>query len=210
MKILIAIPCMDQVPALFAQSLSCLKKVGECQIGFQIGSLVYTSRNELARHAMKNGFDYVLWLDSDMIFEPDMLERMLKVMEENNIKFLTGLYFRRRPPYSPVLFDQMEPRQKGWKFTEFDFVPEGLFEVGACGFGCVLMATEVLLDVNLKHGYLFHPLNDGGEDISFCWRARQCGYKIMCDPSIVCGHVGNVVITDTLYKQCQMLKGTDN
>lgn len=208
MKTLIAVPCMDQVPALFAQSLACLKKVGECQIAFQIGSLVYTSRNELAAYAMKNGFDYVLWLDSDMTFEPDMLERMMKQVQEKDIKMLTGVYFKRRPPYSPVLFETMEPRKTGWSFSEYEELPDGLFEVGACGFGCVLMATEVFMDVRLKHGYLFHPMNSGGEDISFCWRARDCGYKIMCDPDIVCGHVGNVVITDTLFKQYQSLKET--
>lgn len=201
MKILIAIPCMDQVPALFAQSLACLKKVGECQVAFQIGSLVYTSRNELSQYAMKDGFDYVLWLDSDMTFESNMLERMLEVMDKNNLDILTGIYFRRRPPYTPVLFDKMEPNETGWDFSDFDKVPPELFEVGACGFGCVLLKTEVLLSVRLQHGYLFHPMNSGGEDISFCWRARQCGYKIMCDPTIVCGHIGNLIITDTLFKQ---------
>lgn len=202
MKTLIAIPCMDQVPALFAQALSCMTKIGECQIAFQIGSLVYTSRNDLARFAMKEGFDYVLWLDSDMVFEPDLLQRLYKQMTDNDLKMITGLYFRRRPPYSPVIFETMKPRGGGgWNFTDYENYPDKLFEVEACGFGCVLMATEVLLDVQIKHGYLFHPMNDGGEDISFCWRARQCGYKIMCDPDIVCGHVGNVIITDTLYKQ---------
>lgn len=209
MKTLIAIPCMDQVPALFAQSLSCMKKVGECQVAFQIGSLVYTSRNELARYAMKNGFDYVLWLDSDMTFEPDILEKMLQLASEQDIKMLTGLYFRRRPPYTPVLFSKMKPKRTGWDFDDVLELPDSLFEVEACGFGCCLTATEVLLDVRMKHGYLFHPMQDGGEDISFCWRARDCGYKIICDPSIVCGHVGNVIITDTLFKQYQMLKDTN-
>lgn len=210
MKVLIAIPCMDQVPAQFAQCLACLKMPEESQIALQIGSLVYTSRNTLARHAMKEGFDYVLWLDSDMTFEADLFYRMLQVMNDNDIKMLTGVYFRRRHPYSPVLFDKMEPKGKGWNYTEFTELPDGLFEVGSCGFGCVLMATEVLLDVQMKHGYLFHPMNDGGEDISFCWRVRECGHKIICDPSIKCGHVGSIIVTESLYKQYQLLTGDEN
>lgn len=205
MKTLIAIPCMDHVPALFAQSLACMKPSAECQIAFQMGSLIYTSRNELAAYAMKNGYDYVLWLDSDMVFSPDLLDRMLQIVQDNDIKFLTGLYFRRVPPYSPVLFQTMDPKPEGWRFTGVEHIPEERFEVGACGFGCVLMATEVLLDVRLKHGYLFDPIGRGGEDISFCWRARDCGYKIICDPSLVIGHVGNVVVTDTLYKNYKEL-----
>ena len=68
MKIFIAVPCMDQVPARFAQSLAMLKKVGECAVGFQIGSLIYTSRNDLASKAIEMDADFVLWLDSDMVF----------------------------------------------------------------------------------------------------------------------------------------------
>ena len=148
MKTLIAIPCMDQVPALFAQSLASLRKVGDCQIAFQMGSLVYTSRNELAKFAIKNEFDYVLWLDSDMVFDDDLLERMMKTLQENDLDMLTGLYFRRVLPYSPVLFDELTVKKAGWKWTEFETIPgKGLFEVGGCGFGCVLMTTDVLISV---------------------------------------------------------------
>lgn len=204
MKTLIAIPCMDQVPALFAQSLTSMKKVGDCQVAFQMGSLVYTSRNELAKFAIKNEVDYVLWLDSDMVFNPDLMERMINTMQEHDIEMLTGLYFRRTMPYSPVLFDELKPKNPGWRFTDFEKIPEkGLFEVGGCGFGCVCMNTEVLISVQAKHGYLFHPMNNGGEDISFCWRARDCGYKIMCDPELVCGHVGYSVINDAFWRAYQ-------
>ena len=208
MKTLIAIPCMDQVPALFAQSLATMRMVGECQIAFQIGSLIYTSRDDLARYAMKEGFDYVLWLDSDMVFPEDFHERMLKTLTENNLDILSGIYYKRKPPYSPVIFDKMQLKGKIWDYSWLEDVPDSLFEVGACGFGCVLLKTEVLMSVQLKHGYLFHPMQNGGEDVAFCVRARDCGYKIMCDPSIVCGHVGNVVITDTLYKQYRTLSDT--
>lgn len=205
MKTMIAIPCMDQVPALFAQSLATIRRVGDCSVAFQMGSLVYTSRNELARKAIKNDMDYVLWLDSDMVFDPDLLERMFKTLQDNNLDMLTGLYFRRTQPYTPVLFDKLKPKKVGWEWTDFEQIPEtGLFEVGGCGFGCVLMSTEVLMSVQGKHRYLFHPMNNGGEDLSFCWRARDCGYKIMCDPEITCGHVGYAVINDAFYRSYQL------
>lgn len=210
MKTMIAIPCMDQVPALFAQSLATMNRVGECVCAFQMGSLVYTSRNELARWAIKNEADYVLWLDSDMVFDADLMERMMKTVQENDLDMLTGLYFRRVSPYTPVLFDELQPKGKGWHWTDFKTIPEhGLFEVGGCGFGCVLMSTEVLISVQGKHGYLFHPMNNGGEDLSFCWRARDCGYKIMCDPELVCGHVGYAVINDVFYRSFQKMEAED-
>ena len=63
MKIFIAVPSMDTVPALFCQSLALLQRAGDTMIGFEVGSLVYNARNNLARQAVKAEADYVLWLD---------------------------------------------------------------------------------------------------------------------------------------------------
>ena len=203
-KILIAIPCMDQVPAPFAQSL-CMIQKGEnrCAVAFQMGSLIYTSRNNLARKALEDEYDYVLWLDSDMVFRQDLLRRMLEVMEEKNLDFLTGLYFRRVAPFSPVLFSKLEIFNdgNGCEWEEPDDVPTELTEVAGCGFGCVLMKADVIFDVATKYGAnMFNPFSGLGEDLAFCWRARDCGYKIYCDPQFECGHVGYSVVNRNFYK----------
>lgn len=201
MKTLIAIPCMDQVPALFAQCLCTLKKVGDCVLAFQMGSLIYTSRNDLGRLAIQSGADYVLWLDSDMTFDPDTLERMLKRAQEENIDFLTGIYYRRVAPYTPVLFDTLTYEDEKANWTEFKSLPENaLVEVGGCGFGCVLMSTEVLMSVQAKFGTMFQPMLGLGEDLAFCWRARECGYKIICDTGIEAGHVGTCLVNGSYWR----------
>lgn len=202
-KILIAIPCMDQVPAPFAQSLAMIRKPDgdDVACAFQMGSLIYTSRNNLAIQAIQGEFDYMLWLDSDMVFQQDLLIRMKQTMDEKGLDFLTGLYFRRVPPFTPVLFDQLDIAEDGsCTWTDWKDVPEGLFKIGGCGFGCVLIKTDVLFDVQAKFGEMFNPIANMGEDLSFCWRARQCGYDIWCDPSLVCGHVGYTVINDKFYE----------
>lgn len=195
MKVFIAVPCMDQLPARFCQSLAMLQRAGDTQVGFEIGSLVYFSRNNLAKAAIKAEADWVLWLDSDMTFPPDLLQRMLKICEENSLDFLSGLYFRRNPPYSTVLYDRLEATENGASFTTLESVPDGLFEIGGCGFGGVLMKTDVIMDVMGKFKRMFDPLDGLGEDLSFCWRARQCGYKLYCDSSLEMGHVGYAEIT---------------
>lgn len=200
MKVMIAVPCMDQVPAPFCNSLAALQKVGECELVMKSGALVYTSRNDLATRAMQNEADYVMWFDSDMVFKPDTMVKMLKTMQEKNIDILTGLYFRRVPPYSPVLFDQLDIEGDICRWSEFKDIPDKIFEVGGCGFGCVLMKTDVFFDVMGKFGQMFAPIANNGEDIAFCWRARQCGYKVYCDPSIICGHVGYSVVDDQFFK----------
>lgn len=200
MTTLIAIPCMDQVPVPFCQSLALLQKVDKCVLAMKSGSMIYNSRNDLATQAVQIEADYVFWLDSDMAFQPDTLVRMMNVIKENDIDILTGLYYRRTQPFTPVLFKKIEMKGEECEWEEFEEIPEGLFEVGACGFGCVLMKTDVFFDVHGKFNQMFAPIGGNGEDISFCWRARECGYKIMCDPSIICGHVGYSVVDDKFYK----------
>ena len=201
MKVFIAVPSLDTVPALFCQSLALLQRAGDTIVGFQVGSLVYNARNELARQAIKSEADWVLWLDSDMVFEPDLLKKMLEVCEENDIDFLTGLCFRRKPPYTPTLFDRLDKMEHGASYTTIMSVPEGRFKVGGCGFAGVLMSTDVLLSVAARFGgRMFDPMEGFGEDVSFCWRARQCGYEIWCDSEIELGHVGSMIVTRKFFE----------
>lgn len=203
-KILIAVPCMDMVSARFAQSLAMLKKSKyECALSFLIGSLVYDSRNKLAGMAVEMRADYVLWLDSDMTFQPDTLERMVAVLEEHkDISVLSGLYFRRATPFTPVLFSKLELNDKGILFEDVKDIPKGLFEVAGCGFGGVLMRTECLLDIALAEGggQWFTPMATAGEDCAFCIRARRAGHKVYCDPSIEFGHMGYAAVTRSFYE----------
>ena len=207
-KILIAVPCMDMLPAQFAHSLATLTSYGiedtQISVWFNLGSLIYSSRDQIAKKALLDEADLIMWFDSDMVFNPDTLQRMLKLIDEGN-DMVTGVYYRRTPPFSPVVFETMEMNEEGtgFEWTEFDEIPDGLFEVGACGFGCVLMKTEIFVAVFAKFGLMFTPIANCGEDIAFCWRARQCGYKIIADPSISLGHVGYTIISKDFFKTYQ-------
>ena len=207
-KILIAVPCMDMLPAQFAHSLATLTSYGiedtAISVWFNIGSLIYTSRDQIAKKALLDEADLIMWFDSDMVFNSDTLIRMLKLIDEGN-DMVTGIYYRRTPPFSPVAFKTMDLNEDGTAFdwTEFDEIPSEPFEVGACGFGCVLMKTEIFVSVFAKFGQMFTPIANCGEDIAFCWRARQCGYKIIADPSIGLGHVGYTIITKDFFKTYQ-------
>ena len=208
-KIPIAVPCMDQLPAQFAHSLATLTSDGiedtEISIWFNLGSLIYTSRDQIAKKALLDEADLVMWFDSDMVFNPDTLQKMLEHID-NGVDMVTGIYYRRTPPFTPVAFKTMELNEEGtgFEWTEFDEIPSEPFEVGACGFGCVLMKAEIFVSVFAKYGQMFTPIANCGEDIAFCWRARQCGYKIIADPSISLGHVGHTIITKEFFKNYQL------
>lgn len=208
MRTLIAIPSMDQVPAQFAASLAMLERVtDDTVVGFQIGSLIYEARNQLARQAIKIGADYVLWLDSDMIFQPSVLKRLYEDYKAGKGDIVSGLYFRRVSPFTPVVFNTLEIVDNKPQWTAPENIPEDVFEAGGVGFGCVFMDTGVLADVMSKfEGNAFTPLNGVGEDLSFCWRARQCGYKIIVDPAVELGHIAHITVNRTFYESTKQYK----
>lgn len=196
MKTLIAIPCMDNVAAPFAHSLATMEKTGECVISMNISSLIYDARNQLAAQALKAEADYILWLDSDMIVPPDVIPRMLKHMEDGK-DFVSGIYFRRRAPFAPVLYSRID-REGHADFN--DYPEDTVFEIAGAGFGCCMLRVSMLEDIALNFKDWFTPFNNYGEDLSFCLRALECGYKLYCDSTIKCGHVGTVVVDESVYK----------
>ena len=193
-KILIAVPCMDQVAAQFAQALAMLEKQGECLVSFVIGSLIYNSRNDLAKQALKLECDFILWLDSDMVFPPETLTYLLKEMEETDADFISGLYFRRCAPFSPVAFETLEITGEKATWSDYKGDLTGLHEVAGVGFGCVLMKTEMLLEMAAEYGDFFGPVAKVGEDLAFCWRANTVGAEIWCEPTARVGHIAHVPI----------------
>ena len=67
---------MDMCHSRFAQSLATLDRVGECQVSFILNSLIYDARNKFCQQAIEGEFDYILWLDSDMVFPSYVLRQI--------------------------------------------------------------------------------------------------------------------------------------
>lgn len=205
MRTLIAIPCMDMVHTVFFQSMLGLNKVGEVRYCVSCSSLIYDARNGLAKKALDENFDRVLWLDSDMEFEPDMMQKLSADLDEGK-EFVCGLYFKRKAPIKPVIYkecgyyhseerDEVTPLAVSYE----DYPRDSLFEVAAAGFGAVYMTTSLLKRVVDKFGMPFSPILGFGEDLSFCTRARQIGAALWCDSRVKLGHVGQGTISETTY-----------
>lgn len=198
MKTLIAIPCLDMVNVEFVKSFMDMRKLEGTAYTFVIGTLIYEGRNLIANNAIQHGFDRVMWIDSDMIIPPYALERLTADMDAGR-DFVTGLYFSRKPPIKPVVYGEVYWRVRDDGNVEtgskrIETYPENrVFPVQGAGFGCCMTSVELLKALVDKYGSPFTPLMGLGEDLAFCWRASQMGYKLYCDTGIKCGHIGSHV-----------------
>lgn len=203
MKTLICIPAMDSVNTSFMRCLLSLRPVGEVRFAITQSSLIYDARNILSVQAITGGFDRVMWLDSDMIFEPDLMERLSKDMDEG-YDLVSGLYFTRKPPHRPVIYDGcrtfiQDGKTRCAAILYEDYPKNSVFEIEACGFGGVLCTVDLLNRIREKFGTPFSPIHGFGEDLSFCIRAREVGARMVCDSSIKMGHIGYHTITEDNY-----------
>lgn len=204
-KIMIAIPCMDYLEANFVESLTDMMMYNasrgiDAKPVLLKSSLVYDARNQAAQKAVAEGYDYVLWLDSDMTFDSNLLETMLG--EIGDMPMLSGLCFCRRPPFKPCIFNEITvnkdtigvvtPHATNW----YDYPRDTVTEVAGCGFACVLQRVDMLDTMLTMYGVPFFPIAGLGEDLSFCYRAAQLDYKMYADTRIKIGHIMRMAVDE--------------
>lgn len=188
---------MDFVHVEFMRSLvNLIIKLKRDSIQFDIdiesGTLVYLARDRIANKAINEGYTHVLWLDSDMVFNENILEDLMFCGEQ----FVTGIYHARRKGYASVIFKRIDINH----LERFEEYPKEPFRIEGCGFGCVLIDVEILRAVCRKNNTCFTPLPNLGEDIAFCKRAHDLGYTLWCEPTVVCGHIGHITIYPEDYE----------
>lgn len=147
------------------------------------------ARNNLVKQ-MKG--DWLLMLDTDHAFDPDIVARLLKIMQDiPTVKVLTAIYQYVTPPYSPKLYRftqrgrNLTPLGKWEKFDERYLVP-----IDAAGAGCLLVRKEVFQEIECVfkcQPFDIHP--PFSEDNSFFWRLKKLNIPAFCDPSIEYRHL---------------------
>ena len=207
MRTMIAVPCMDMVHTDFYRSCLGLQLTGDVQWTTCQCSLVYDARNQLADIALRDGFDRVLWLDSDMVFDPYLFKRLSEHLDLGR-DMITGIYFGRKPPFRPTIYRVCDPeiRPDGLRpiAENYDsYERDSLFEIAACGFGAVMHSVELLRRVKEANPLPFFPADGFGEDFAFCRRVRALNGRIWCDSSIKLGHVGTALFDEESWEEAK-------
>ena len=205
MRYLIAIPCMDMVHTYFFASMLALNKPENVEVSVCSSSLIYDARNSLAMQAVNNGFDRVMWFDSDMRFGPDIMMRLIQDMDEGR-DFVSALYFTRKKPIHPCVYKSLITLPDGKTHSEFyaDYPKDQIFEAAGCGMGACMVSADALRAAG-KNQNPFSPINGWGEDFSFELRLRDAGVKIWCDSRIVAAHVSLQLIDESTWEAARRI-----
>jgi glycosyltransferase involved in cell wall biosynthesis len=162
------------------------------------GMPVAQARNAITKQALDIGADFLLWIDSDMTFSPDVIPRLLA----RKLPIVGGLCFSRHPPsYAPTLLryhDKSRHMDNSPMGFLYDFPPNDLVEVDATGGAFLLVARKVYEQIPVTHDAQWwtetREPGFGAEDVSFCLRARRAGFKIFVDTGCRVGHRAHIKI----------------
>lgn len=192
-KILIAIPTARNIEPDTFKSIYDLEVPEGYTTQFQYfyGYNIDQVRNLIADWVVK-GFDYLFSVDSDIAFPPDTLKRLLS----HDRDMVSGLYIQRKP--GQHILEVYESNERGGvvNIPYEKIAHRGLVEIAGCGFGCVLVKAEVMRAIPYPH-FKYHSALDHkdtvSEDVDFCRKARDRGFKLWADTDIRCNHIGQTV-----------------
>jgi hypothetical protein len=187
------------------------------------------ARNTATAAFLSSDSDWLLWIDTDIGFEQNALEKLLAVADPETAPIVGGLCFIEgdfshdfrgglRSSLAPTLYDWawIEPHS-GMPGTykmvaRSEWAKDSVTRVGATGCGFLLTHRSVYEKIAAwirDHGappqiwFERIPGADGemcGEDISFCLRAHQIGLPVLVHTGVITTHQKTVWYGGEDYK----------
>jgi len=156
-------------------------------------------RNYLVEDALNWGCTHLLMIDTDQLYPPDTVKRLLA----HDLDIVGAKVYRKYPPYDPILVRGSIPVFTHVSDEECE--SGELVEVDSTGTGCILFKTEIFLNVERPWFKWDMPEFDGvavmvGEDFYFCDKAKKAGYKIYVDTSLEVNHLALMEVNYSAYK----------
>jgi GT2 family glycosyltransferase len=183
-KLAVLVPCRDMLHAGFSKCLVELVKLNtmnglDTHVVYDASTVLLTQRARLAAEAQAIGAEYMLWLDSDMIFPPTTALRLLA----HNEPVVACNYIRRQLPAKGVAYETIGDWENPLPFEPQD----ELVPVEGIGMGCMLVKTNILQEIP-KPWFEFHWTEESndhlGEDMDFCMKMADAGYTVKIDTNL--------------------------
>ena len=208
-SIFIALPAYDfKVSLKLAVSLAKFSRASaEHGIDIQIGSIcgcsvVSRARNLLAKDMLESKCDYLLFIDSDINFEPDDIFRLMAWGTDPKKGIVAAVPRTRNE--SKVYIATLDYDENG----DLTMNGMGLVRAKRVATAFMLVRREVFETLEKEHPewayydsktdrtlscmFDFQLAEEGyiGEDFLFCDRVRSHGFEVWIDPTITLGHMG--------------------
>lgn len=193
-RVIVAMPAQGSVKAKTSLCLAemCLKyghRISE--VWTLSNTYLHRSREKLMAAAVESDASHLMFIDSDVIFPPDGMERLLRQK-----KGIIGATYHLKWQGNKVLAHKPLGTKYGASREPRKFLkPNETHEVRALPTGFMLVDLDIVRPVpqpwfdygrNTEEEWM-------GEDVFFCELLREHGHQVFLDPTIPVGHVGDWV-----------------
>ncbi len=134
------------------------------------------------------GLEWLMFLDDDHVVQPHTLMNLLS----HDVNIVGALYSTKRPPFFPLAFKE-KLNDEWYRHYSWTDLAQGdrLREVEAAGTGGMLIHKHVFTKIPEPW---FHWGIDYSDDVYFCRKAKQAGFKVHVDTQTRLGHVSTMVV----------------
>jgi hypothetical protein len=178
---------------------------------------VSAGRNALVEWFLDSPAEWLVQIDSDMMWRPDAIHRLLEVADPVERPVVGGLCFAQEADTLiiwPTMFD-VTGTEDSVEFVRYDEWPDGVvMPVGSTGAAFLLTHRSVMEKIRDREFSAAYPWfqereiggKRSGEDVTFCLRAAAVGVKVHVHTGVAIGHIKPHVVTLEGYQaQRQML-----
>jgi hypothetical protein len=193
------------------------------RISLQAGSGgIVSGRNAIAKSMLDDSAAEWLWfVDSDMGFAPDTVERLIAAADPVSRPVVGGLAFAQKKAgrgqfggvvyrAQPTLYSYVELDDEVGFTPRFEYPDNELVEVSATGGACVLIHRSTLAGIRDRFGDVWydpivHPTGPTtfSEDLSFCIRVAAIGLPLYVHTGVKTTHDKGGVFLDEDYYRAQ-------
>jgi len=186
------------------------------RFGVQSSANISAARNQIAQGVVDSDAEWLFMVDTDMVFAPDVIDRLVAAAHPLTRPVVGGLCFGiDNGSLFPTMYD-LAGTVEDPSVVRYDVWPKDkLFPVFATGAACLLIHRTVLEKIRDHRdettGRPFSPVNTWfeettfagmrmGEDVTFCYRAQRVGAPVHVHTGIHVGHVKTNVLTAEAYE----------
>lgn len=201
-----------------------LCREGGGRVSMQSGPRVAEGRTQLVTHFLTNPLfeqaDWLLMLDDDMVFDADLLARLMAVAHYPDRPIVGGLCFcgRHYGRQWPTIYELYQEEKTFGCRPVLTYPKNALVKVGGTGGACLLVHRQVYVGMAAAPWNKTMPdgrpnpypwfveglvTSDGaplGEDLAWCRKANLLGIPIHVDTGTKLGHVKPAMLTEATFE----------
>ena len=158
----------------------------------------------------KTDFDWILWVDSDIVLTEDALQKVWASADKTTRPVVTGTYFISKENEKSLMAPY--PAVFNWTDSEYQIAylhplpKDALIQVGSAGFGFVLMHRNAITEMRKVHGTVpyFNETGVGeqfvSEDINFFRMMHKAGVPLYTHTGALVKHIKRFALDIEYYK----------